>query len=182
MLMSNDNVVYVNASDVERIHNGLSDTAKMPIDNLCVGKDINAYKLFSYAIIRYKKYHFFLSEKRDGYESEEQLLQVQLVPEDVDELSVNKSFLNALKRKLNIVGITEELVESISLKGMKRSTREDGVSEIGAVFEIFLTVKTNTTETLDISSSWLHEIEIDKTRKIEAETRVIYQHWLKGSI
>lgn len=187
-----EEIVYFEGDSLESISDGFSLCEAMPLIPYDVMKRSlleyhPAYRHpIPYVIIRHKKRYFFILRKSG---SGEQFL-IGLIgmvgghvgAEDIDDLSLSKTILNALRRELNEeVGVADSIIRSIDIKGLIKGSEGVDAYHVGIIYEIEL-------ETDDIASQeegviegiWLHEKELPEyVDRFESWAKIVYENVLK---
>lgn len=186
-----EEIVYFRSEDVAKLPDGLHAVSKLPaIPFYTARRSLLEYNPtqrhpIPYVIVRHKKYYFFILRGSGvgeiRLENKKGMLGGHIGKEDVDDLSLNKTILNGLKRELEEeAGITEELIESIELKGTLKSDQGVDKDHLGLIYEIRLLTKDIQSREEELSGIWLHEKElVEHAPAFESWSKLIYDMWLK---
>lgn len=187
-----ESIVYLHESDLEEIPEGLSEVSKLPILLTYIGRrselEYNPSQRhpIPYAIVKYKKYYFFVLRGQGVGEmrlaGKKGMLGGHVDEVDYDELSLSKTLLNGLRRELvEEAGITDELIQSIELKGLLKSNNGVDEDHLGVIYLIELLSKDIVSKEEELTGIWLHEKELkEHIASFESWTKLIYEKWLKA--
>lgn len=186
-----EEIVYFAGDSLSSIPDGFSPCNTLPVlSHNVMRRSLLEYHPeyrhpIPYVIIRHKRRYFFIL-RQSG--SGEQFL-VGLMglvgghvgAEDLDELSLNKTILNGLRRELNEeVGISDSMIRSVDIKGLIKGY--DGVDayHLGVVYEIELeTDDIMTQEEGVIEGLWVHENKLSEyVDRFESWAKMVYDHLL----
>lgn len=186
-------IVYFQESDLDRIPYGLTDAKKLPLIPTYTGRrselEYNPIQRhpIPYVIVKHKKYYFFILRGQGVGEmrlaGKKGLLGGHVGVEDSDQLSLSKTLLNGLRRELKEeAGITDELIQSIELKGLLKSNEGVDQDHLGVIYEIELLSKEIVSHEKELTGIWLHEKELkEHASTFESWANMIYEKWLKPS-
>lgn len=187
-----EHIIYFDSDEIEDIPNGFTPTNKLPLLKHMVSRrsllEYNPSQRhpIPYVIIKHgKRYFLILREKGSG---ELRLIGLMglvgghIGEVDIDELSLNKTIINGLKRELQEeAGIEDGMVKSIDMRGLIKLDEGVDRDHLGIVYEIeLLTDEIKAEEDGVLKGMWLHKNQLkDYYDHFESWAKIVYEYLLK---
>lgn len=135
--------LYVNKAEFEMFPHGLQKVSKPPFLTLHEGaKQPHYASLSARSVLKWKCWQIYFEQSDE--------LQAPVEKNHLNDLSTNKTFLNALKEQLMKMGIVERDIIHITFVGVKRDSEES--NHLSYCYEIELGDK------VEIAfGEWIHE-------------------------